>query len=217
LTDRDGPLPGSFRAETPRLSWLDQQDGEQQMFGDGRDGKRYERTPLLQRRHSHGNDDAGRRGERSGVRQNKRWVRCRGLTAAGRRGAAVVGLRLADHMPRTRTARLRFVHRTSRAVRAARHSRFGSRLPSGADRHVPDAQRQDRCHCGEPSGQRQHLRRMRDDGGSVKSPRSWSRLYSAYQNWPMRQSATVNDRPPRLCRTGGGVPRIPGVLHSKSS
>jgi hypothetical protein len=46
------------------------------MFGDGRDGKRYERAPLLKRRHSHGNDDAGRRGERSGVRQNERKVRC---------------------------------------------------------------------------------------------------------------------------------------------
>jgi hypothetical protein len=76
------------------------------MFGDGRDGKRYERAPLLKRRHSHGYDDAGRCRERSGVRQNERDVRCRGLTAAGCPGAAAIGLRLADYVRRTRIARL---------------------------------------------------------------------------------------------------------------
>ena len=41
------PTRITIRADTRRLSWLDEENGEQEMFRDGRDGQRNERAPLL--------------------------------------------------------------------------------------------------------------------------------------------------------------------------
>ena len=134
-----GTLPDFDRVETPRASWLNQQNGEEQMSWNGRDGKRHECAPLPERRRRRGNDDCGDGGECRRVRQHVRGTCDGGLSPSGGRGATVVGLRLADRTLGIRAVGFRFVHRTARAINAARHPCLWSRLPAGADCRVPRA------------------------------------------------------------------------------
>src|SRR6476660_3217071 len=79
-----------------------------------------------------------------------------------RAGAAIISLRLSDRVPDARTVRIRFVHRTRGFVLAASRTRFGRRLPAGADGDVPNTECQDGGDRGEATGQG-HLR-SKDDG-----------------------------------------------------
>jgi hypothetical protein len=64
---------------------------------------------------------------------------------------------------------VRFMHRTGRAVHAARHPRLWGCLPPGADGDVPDGPRQE-CHDRRtPPNQGHHVPRMLDGLDGVKS------------------------------------------------
>ena len=62
-------------ADTPGLGSLNQQYGEQQMFGDGRDGQWDESAPFLERQRGDRDDDACYRGERRRARHDERGAR----------------------------------------------------------------------------------------------------------------------------------------------
>jgi hypothetical protein len=63
---------------------------------------------------------------------------------------------------------IRRVHRTACAVHAARHPRFGRRLPAGADGNVADEQGQESHDSRTPPNQRDHSLRMVDVRSDVK-------------------------------------------------
>jgi hypothetical protein len=137
------PHTDHLRAETPRRSLsLDQQDGEEEMFWNGRDGKWDECAPLLECRHRDGDDEACRGRERRHIRQNERRPGEGRLTTVRRSSAAVIRLHLCNVVLRARAGWLGVVHRAAGPVVAARHPSLRRVLPSGADGEIAETQHQ---------------------------------------------------------------------------
>jgi hypothetical protein len=164
------PLPTRMhtRADTRRLFWLNQEDGEENVLRSGRNRQRNERAPLLRRacacrsrehRHPRQRDHARRgKGQSCGCR----------IATLSRGGTATVRLCLTDHARGGGLVAIRFVHRTGRAVHAARHPRLRGCLPPGAHRDVPDEQGQDCRDSRNPPEHGHHVLRMLDRLDSVK-------------------------------------------------
>src|SRR5947199_9197183 len=91
--------PDPIRADTPRLSWLNQQDGEEDVRRHRRHGPWNEGPPLLRGRNRRRNRKHRRRRERDHAGRRERRGRGRRLASFSRRGATAIGLRLADAVP----------------------------------------------------------------------------------------------------------------------
>src|SRR4051812_18254559 len=100
VNTRTHSCPDRFQAETPHLCSLDQQNRKEEMFGNGGDGQRDERSPPAERPDSNGDDDAESGGQGRGVRDERRG-RGGKMGTGRRRGAAGVGLWLGCWAPGT--------------------------------------------------------------------------------------------------------------------
>src|SRR5262249_79872 len=88
--------PDQLRADTPRLSWLDEEDGEKEMLGNRRKRERYESAPVLGGRRRDGDHERDDWGPSRGGGERKRGDGWCGVVLGGRRGVAVGRSRLSD-------------------------------------------------------------------------------------------------------------------------
>jgi hypothetical protein len=144
------------------------------MLADGR-GRRNEGAALLEHRDLRDHDVSdGGRCEREGHRRDQRYAGGSRVVPF-RRGAAVVRLRLGDMTLRSRAVRVRLVRRTRGIVVTACHPRFWCRLPAGADRRVPERERQNSGHRGNTANHTHHRRSMLNCSSRVNYDHNSSR------------------------------------------
>src|SRR5262249_60457838 len=96
--DHTAPLPTRtrVRADTRRLSWLNEEDVEEEVFRNGRNQRRDGCAPFLRGEHRHRAREhrGGHQGDHTGGRERR--ARRGRFSSLSRRGAATVRLRLAD-------------------------------------------------------------------------------------------------------------------------
>src|SRR5262249_38950045 len=114
------PTRMHLRVDTPRLSWLHEQNGKEEVFGCRRNRQREERTPLLAGGCGRLYREQRRRHERNHARRCDWRTSGRGITSFCCGGAAAVCLCLADVPLGGMIVTVRFVQRTGRAAHAAR-------------------------------------------------------------------------------------------------
>jgi hypothetical protein len=139
------------------------------VLGNVRGGNRCDRSPAVaQNECRYGSRKGDRRSQnRVGDGSDERRARLiRVLVLSG--CAATVCLRLADNACRCGSLRVSVVHRTL-AVSAARHTRFGRRCPTGADRCVPDRNKADQGEDEQAPAERHDMFRMPDWAADVKT------------------------------------------------
>lgn len=108
--------------------------------------------------------------------------------------AAAVRLRLADDASRSGALRVCLVHRT-RALGAARHTRFGRRRPPGADCCVTGRYENGHRKREQPSAEGQHTLRMQDRRTSVNSGEPAATPHS--RSLPRQDATPCSRRQPR--------------------